>query len=329
MNRFWVNKRVFITGSDGFIGSWLTKALIEHGAEVTALIRDVNSEASFLSKSELKKIHIINGKLEDYLLLERVLNEYEIDTVFHLAAQSLVGPALRSPLQTFESNIRGTYNLLEACRQHCRQIRRILVASSDKAYGDSPTLPYTEEMPLQGKFPYEVSKSCADLLSLSYAHTYQLPIVIARCGNVYGGGDKNWSRIIPGTIRSLMHNQPPVVRSNGFLTRDYLYVEDAVQAYLLMAMKAEQSCVRNHAFNFGPEKPTSVLNIVQALQKIMDREDLKPVILNQSAGEIPNQILNSEKAKTTLNWSPNYSLEKGLQLTVDWYKNHLLEPLHA
>lgn len=322
MHQFWKNKNVFITGADGFIGSWLTKALIGFGANITALIRDFNPENIRLSKEDLRVINIVNGKLEDYCLLERVINEHEIDTVFHLAAQALVEVAIRSPLQTFESNIRGTYNLLEACRHHLRMVKRILVASSDKAYGESPILPYTEEMPLRGKAPYEVSKSCTDLISSSYSHTYHLPIVVARCGNVYGGGDMNWSRIIPGSIRKLLQSEAPVIRSNGFLVRDYLYVEDAVQAYLLMAMKADQPRVRSQAFNFGPEKPTTVLEIVNSLQQIMNRTDLKPIILNQAVGEIQNQILCSDKAKSVLNWASIYSLNDGLRRTVEWYQTY-------
>lgn len=329
MNQFWENKRVFITGADGFIGSWLTKALLGLGAGVIALIRDFNPESSNLSKEELSRIQIIHGRLEDYSTLERAINEHHVDTVFHLAAQALVGPALRSPLQTFESNIRGTYNLLEVCRQHKSHIEMVLVASSDKAYGTSPILPYTEEMPLSGVFPYEVSKSCADLLSISYAQTYDLPIVIARCGNVYGGGDKNWSRIIPGTIRSLLNEEAPIIRSDGKLMRDYVFVEDAVQAYLLMAMHAQKPHVRGEAFNFGPESPLSALEIVQTLQSVMNRTHLKPIILNQSDGEIPKQYLNSEKAKDALGWIPKYSLEEGLRSTVTWYENYLLEPTYV
>jgi CDP-glucose 4,6-dehydratase len=322
MHQFWADKNVFITGANGFIGSWLTRALNGLGAQVTALVRDFNPDNSRLAKNDLKNIHLVHGQLEDYCLLERALNEYEIDTVFHLGAQTLVEAAVRNPMHTFESNIRGTYNLLEACRRHCRMVKRILIASSDKAYGESPVLPYTEEMPLRGRAPYEVSKSCTDLLSLSYSHTYSLPIVIARCGNVYGGGDLNWSRIIPGTIRKLVKNEAPVIRSNGLLTRDYLYVEDAVQAYLLMAKMADQTNVRGEAFNFGPETPSTVSEIVHSLQQIMNLSHLKPIILNQAVGEIRNQVLCSKKARLTLGWSPTYSLSKGLCETVSWYQKH-------
>ena len=329
MQLFWKDKNVLITGGAGFIGSWLTKALIRFGANVTALVRDFSPENSRLSKEDLKRVRLVPGKLEDYSLLERAINEYEIDTVVHLAAQTLVEAAVRSPLQTFESNIRGTYNLLEACRHHCRTIKRILVASSDKAYGESEILPYTEGMPLQGRAPYDVSKSCADLLSLSYFHTYRLPIVIARCGNVYGGGDLHWSRIVPGTIRKLFAKQPPLIRSNGKLTRDYLYVEDAVHAYLQMAMKSDQMQVAGQAFNFGPARAYSVLEIVECLQKIMGCTDLKPIILNAASHEIQNQVLDSSKANALLGWSPSYSLDQGLARTVQWYEDYLSASLQV
>lgn len=323
MQQFWKNKNVLITGATGFIGSWLTRSLIQLGAEVTALVRDFNADNSALSKEELQKIHLVPGKLEDYPLLERTLNEYEIDTVFHLGAQTLVEVAIRSPFQTFESNIRGTYNLLEACRHHARGVQRILIASSDKAYGESDVLPYTEDMPLQGRAPYDVSKSCTDLISLSYARTYSLPIVIARCGNVYGGGDTHWSRIIPGTIRKLLKEEAPLIRSNGLLIRDYLYVEDAVEAYLLMAMKADQSDVLGQPFNFGPERGYTVLEVVEAIQKIMNCTHIKPIILNRAANEIHDQILDSSKAKAILGWTPRYSLQEGLRKTVQSVKECL------
>jgi CDP-glucose 4,6-dehydratase len=319
---FWKNKHVFITGATGFVGSWLTKALIQEGAHVVALVRDFNSENSPLSKADLHVIDLVPGKLEDFHLLERVLNEYEIDTIFHLGAQALVEVAARSPFQTFESNIRGTYNLLEACRLHARSVQRILIASSDKAYGSNPVLPYTEETPLYGRAPYDVSKSCTDLLALSYAFSYHLPIVIARCGNIFGGGDLSWSRIIPGTIRDLYAGKPPLIRSDGKCTRDYLYVQDAVRAYLLMAMQSDQPGVRGQAFNFGPANPYTVLEIVDALQQIMDRMDLKPIILNKAIGEIRDQMLDSTKANKLLGWTADYSLLHGLHETVSWYQNY-------
>ncbi|MBX9743629.1 MAG: GDP-mannose 4,6-dehydratase, partial [Chlamydiales bacterium] len=230
--------------------------------------------------------------------------------------------AFRNPLQTFESNIRGTYNLLEACRRRGRTIQRILIASSDKAYGESEVLPYVETMPLKGKTPYDVSKSCTDLIALSYASSYQLPVVIARCGNVYGGGDLHWSRIIPGTIRNILRGEPPLIRSNGKLTRDYLYVQDAVKAYLLMAMNADRENVCGEAFNFGPRKPSTVLEIVEILQKIMGSSS-KPIILHGASTEIRNQVLDSSKASQILGWSSEYSLIEGISETIKWYEHYL------
>ncbi|MFI5334148.1 MAG: GDP-mannose 4,6-dehydratase [Chlamydiales bacterium] len=322
MNQFWKDKNVLVTGAAGFIGSWLSKELIRLGADVTALVRDWNPETTVFSKDDLQNMHLVLGELENYSLLERILNEYDIDTVFHLGAQTLVEIAFRSPLQTFESNIRGTYNLLEACRRQGRMVQRILVASSDKAYGESEVLPYVETMPLKGRTPYDVSKSCTDLIALSYSSSYQLPIVIARCGNVYGGGDLNWSRLIPGTIRNILLEKPPVIRSNGKLTRDYLYVQDAVKAYLLMAMNAEHGSVRGEAFNFGPAQPSSVLDIVEMLQRMMG-SSLKPIILHGASTEIRNQVLDSSKASQVLGWSSEYSLHQGISETIKWYEGYI------
>ena len=327
MKNFWINKRVLVTGATGFLGYWLTKALIQVGAHVVALVRDHDPQSSLIKTGLIKKTRVVQGGLEEYATLERALNEYEIDTVFHLGAQTLVGTALRNPFSTFESNIRGSYNLLEACRQHRSLVKRIVVASSDKAYGASPVLPYLEEMPLKGQHPYDVSKSCTDLIASAYHHTYGLPVVIARCGNLYGGGDLNWSRLIPGMIKNLYSGIVPVIRSDGTFTRDYLYVEDAVYAYLLLAINANEKSVQGHAFNFGPNKPYSVLEVVNALQHLMNRCDLEPQVLNEAKEEIRHQSLDSQKARRVLGWEPIFSLEEGLQRTVSWYKNYLEETL--
>ena len=220
----WTGRRVFVTGATGIVGSWLVKRLLELGAYVVALVRDWDPQTELVRSGDILRTNVVNGRLEDYDTLERAINEHEIDTVFHLGAQPIVTTALRNPLPTFEANIRGSYNLLEACRVHRSLVKRVVVASSDKAYGDAPSLPYTEDMPANGRHPYDVSKSCTDLLALSYAHTYDLPVTVARCGNIYGGGDLNWSRIVPGTIRSLWHGERPIIRSNGLFTRDYIYV---------------------------------------------------------------------------------------------------------
>lgn len=320
---FWQSRRVFVTGATGIVGSWLVKELLAKGADVIALIRDADPRSQLYRSGNIQKVSAVNGALENFATLERAINEQEIDTVFHLGAQTIVGTAYRNPLHTFEVNIRGTYNLLEACRVHPDLVKRVVIASSDKAYGNSQKLPYTEDMPPLGRHPYDVSKSCTDLIAQAYYHTYNLPVVVARCGNIYGGGDLNWSRIIPGTIRSLFYGQSPVIRSDGTNTRDYIYVEDAVNAYTMIAEAADRKDVRGQAFNFGPEQPRTVLEIVDTLRHLMGREDIEPLILNSAKIEIRDQYLSSQKAKQILGWVPRYSLLEGLRETVAWYEEFL------
>lgn len=316
-------KKVLLTGATGLVGSWLAKALREEGAEVVALVRDWDPQSEYIRNEGYKQDSIVNGALEDYFAVERAINEHEVSIVFHLAAQAIVGAAHRSPLPTLEANVRGTYNLLEACRVHADRVKAVVVASSDKAYGTSPELPYVESMPLRGLQPYEVSKSCADLIAQSYAHTYAMPVVIGRCGNIYGGGDLNWSRIIPGTIRSLLNGQRPEIRSDGTFLRDYIYVKDVASAYLAMAQAALKTEHRGEGFNFSPEKALSVLDVVAAVQRAVGREDLQPVIRNEAVGEIHSQYLDASKANRELGWSPKYSLDQGLVETVKWYREYL------
>ncbi len=327
MKDFWINKNVFITGATGFLGYWLTKALVEAKANVVTLVRDHDPQCALIQSRLIDKTRVVQGALEDYASLERAINEHEIDTVFHLGAQTIVGTALRNPLPAFEANIRGTYNLLEACRQHKTLVKRIVVASSDKAYGSSLVLPYTEDMPLKGQHPYDVSKSCTDLIAYSYFHTYGLPVAVSRCGNLYGGGDLNWSRLIPGTIRNFQSGIAPVIRSDGTFTRDYLYVEDAVNAYLVLASNLHKENVCGQAFNFGPNAPYSVLDIVGALQRLMNCSDLSPKVLNEARDEIRDQSLDSQKARQILGWEPLFNLDEGLQRTICWYTNYLKETM--
>ncbi len=319
----WTERRVFVTGATGIVGSWLVKRLLANGAYVVTLVRDWDPQTELVRSGDVLKASVVNGQLEDYATLERAINEHEIDTVFHLGAQPIVTTALRNPLPTFESNIRGSYNLLEACRVHRSLVTRVVVASSDKAYGDGPSLPYTEDMPVNGRHPYDVSKSCTDLLAMSYAATYGLPVSVARCGNIYGGGDLNWSRIVPGTIRSLWHGQRPVIRSNGQYTRDYIYVQDVVDAYLTLAERCGDANVRGEAFNFSPERALTVLEITKAIQRVMKRADLEPRILDEARAEIRDQVLDSSKAKERLAWSARYSLDAGLTETIAWYERFL------
>jgi CDP-glucose 4,6-dehydratase len=316
----WTNQHVFVTGATGIVGSWLVKRLLDLGGHVVTLVRDWDPQTELVRSGDILRTQVVNGRLEDFGSLERAINEHQIDTVFHLGAQPIVTAALRNPLPTFEANIRGSYNLLEACRVHRGLVGRVVVASSDKAYGDGPRLPYTEDMPANGRHPYDVSKSCTDLLALSYAHTYDLPVTVARCGNIYGGGDLNWSRIVPGTIRSVTLGQRPVIRSNGLFTRDYIYVQDVVDAYVSLAERCADEGVRGEAFNFSQETPVTVLEITRIIQKLMSREDLEPVILDQVRAEIRDQYLDSTKAKCRLGWTAHHHLEAGLRETIAWYQ---------
>lgn len=317
-NAFWQNRNVFVTGCTGFLGSHLARALADSGACVTGLVRDHIPKSFLYQGEEYHRINLVEGSLEDYALLERILCEYETDTVFHVAAQAIVGVANVNPLSTFEANIRGTWHVLEACRRNPK-VRRIVAASSDKAYGDCPALPYDETMPLLGRHPYDVSKSCADLLAQSYYFTYGLPVAITRCGNLYGGGDLNFNRIIPQTIRSVIKGEAPVIRSDGSNIRDYFYVEDAVRAYMLLAERLEPLHLYGEAFNFSNENRLSVLDLVHKILRIMG-STLEPVILNQGGNEIKHQFLSARKAREVLGWSPKYSLDEGLALTVEWYR---------
>jgi len=313
-------RRAFVTGATGLVGSWLCRRLLDDGAQVVALVRDWDPQSELIRSGDIKRCSVVSGCLEDYPTLVRAIAEHETDTVFHLGAQAIVGTALISPLATFESNIRGTYNLLEACRVHRDLVQRTVVASSDKAYGDSEVLPYTEAMPANGRHPYDVSKSCTDLLAQTYAASYGLNLAVARCCNIFGGGDLNWSRIVPGTIRSVLEGKAPVLRSDGSFIRDYIYVEDVVDAYLALAEGAGREGVRGEAFNFSPQRPLTVLEITRAVLAAMDRPDLEPVILNQARAEIRDQYLDAGKAARVLGWEPRYALEEGLETTVAWYR---------
>ncbi len=320
-NSFWHNRNVFVTGATGLLGSWLVDDLIARGANIVALVRDNVTKSLLFKSGNIDRITSIRGCLEDYLTIERTLNEYEIDSIFHLGAQTIVGTANRSPLPTFEANIKGTWNVMEAARVS-KLVKRIIVASSDKAYGTQKVLPYTEDAPLIGRHPYDCSKSCTDLISQAYANTYNMPIAITRCGNLYGGGDLNFNRIVPGTIRSIFEGETPIIRSDGTFIRDYFYVKDAVKAYIALSeMLGEEGggkVANGEAFNFSPEIRVTVLELVELLLKLM-KSDLKPVILNEVKGEIKNQYLDSTKAKTMLGWKTQWTFEESLIETIEWY----------
>jgi CDP-glucose 4,6-dehydratase len=315
----WRERRVLVTGATGMVGSWLVKALIQAEAYVVAFVLDPDPQSELYRSGDIDRISVISGTLEDLRTVERAIVLHDVDTVFHLGAQTIVGVAQAAPLITFEANIRGTWHVLEACRLHARSVRRVVVASSDKAYGEQQ-LPYTEETPLVGRHPYEVSKSCADLLAQCYHHTYGVPVAIARCGNIYGGGDLNWSRIVPGTIRDLLRGSRPVIRSDGTFLRDYIYVRDAVIAYTRLADAIDCAGIAGQAFNFGDETPRSVLEIVEIIRRLLCCPSLEPEIRNEVRGEIRDQYLSAKKARTELGWVPLYDLETGLTETIEWYR---------
>ena len=321
-NNFWQDRPTFVTGATGLVGSWLIKRLLAAQADVVCLVRDWVPQSELVLAGDLERVTVVRGDVRDQALLERILGEYEIDSVIHLAAQTIVRIANQNPISTFETNIQGTWALLEACRRSPR-VRQIVIASSDKAYGDQETLPYSEETPLQGQHPYDVSKSCADLIAHTYAVTYGLPVAITRCGNFYGGGDLNWNRIIPGTIRSILRGDRPVIRSNGSYIRDYFYVEDGAAAYMtLVESLAADPALRGEAFNFSNELQVTVLDVVHKIIALM-QSDLEPEILDEVTNEILHQYLSAEKARKVLDWQPLFTLEEGLQRTIAWYRKFL------
>ena len=325
----WAGASVFVTGATGIVGSWLCSELLDLGAHVVALVKDTDPQSELIRSGNIARLTVVNGNLEDYRTIERAVNEHEIQTVFHLGAQAIVGAALRSPLPTFETNIRGTYNLLEACRVHADRVQSVVIASSDKAYGDQDTLPYTEDSPLVGRHPYDVSKSCADLIAQAYHRTYGLPVGIARCGNIYGGGDLNWSRLVPTTVRAYIEGRSPVIRSDGSLVRDYIYVKDAVSGYIRLAEGLEYDHIKGEAFNFGNEAPVTVLELVSEVQELMESQHLETEILGVNEGEIHSQYLSTAKARKMLDWTPSNDLRSGLVETIAWYRDFLSVGEHA
>jgi CDP-glucose 4,6-dehydratase len=320
--RYWQDRPVFVTGGTGLLGNWLVKCLLTAGADVTCLVRDWVPQSEMIHSRDIERVKVVRGDVRDRECLERSLGEYEINTVFHLAAQTIVGIANRNPISTFESNIQGTWNLLEACRRS-PTVKSIIVASSDKAYGDQTVLPYSEETPLQGQHPYDVSKSCADLIAHTYAVSYRLPVAVTRCGNFYGGGDLNWNRIVPGTIRSALRGERPIIRSDGSYIRDYFYVEDGAAAYMTLAEAlAKRPELAGEAFNFSNELQVSVLSLVQRVLGLTSSA-LEPDVRNEASNEIRHQYLSAAKAREVLGWQPLYTLDDGLSRTISWYREYL------
>jgi CDP-glucose 4,6-dehydratase len=322
MNAFWQDRPTLVTGATGLVGSHLVSRLLDAGADVVCLVRDWAPQSELARGDWTSRVRIVRGDVCDQPLVERILGEYDVDTVFHLAAQAIVGVANRNPVSTFESNIRGTWAVLEACRRS-PAVKQIVTASSDKAYGDGDELPYREETPLNGRHPYDVSKSCADLIARSYAETFDLPVAITRCGNFYGPGDLHWNRIVPGTIRAVLRGQRPVIRSDGLFIRDYFYVDDGAAAYMTLAEQlAERGELAGEAFNFSNELQLTVLELVNEILRLLD-VDLEPLVVGEARHEIRHQYLSAAKARRMLSWRPLYSLEQGLQLSIDWYRQFL------
>ena len=315
---FWKNRNVFVTGGTGLLGAALVEELLGRGANVVCLVRDHVPQSRFFAEQMSARAVVVRGELEDFQTLLRAINEHEVDSIFHLGAQTIVGTAHRSAMSTFEANVRGTWNLLEACVACPKKIERVVVASSDKAYGVHEKLPYTEDAPLIGRFPYDVSKSCADLISFSYFHTHRVPVAVTRCGNLFGPGDLNFNRLIPGTIRSALFDERPIIRSDGTFIRDYFFVRDAVDAYLTLAERVPE--MSGEAFNFGAETPLSVIQVVEKILEVMGKKKLTPRILDEATHEIPAQYLDCTKARTRLAWKPPRTLEDGLGETIEWYR---------
>lgn len=317
---FWLDRPTLVTGATGLIGGWLVKSLLANGADVVCVVRDWVPQSELVRAKLLERVKVVRGDVRDQEVVERALGEYEIDTVIHLAAQTIVGIANRNPVSTFDTNIRGTWSLLEACRRS-PAVKQIVVASSDKAYGDHDDLPYHENAPLTGRHPYDVSKSCADLIAQAYAKSYNLPVAVTRCGNFYGGGDLNWNRLVPGTIRSVLRGQRPIIRSDGKFVRDYFYAEDGAAANVTLAENlAHNSELRGEAFNFSNENQLTVMQLVEKLLALMG-SDLQPDIRNEVNNEITHQYLSAEKARQQLDWKPLFTLDEGLRRTINWYKD--------
>jgi len=319
---FRCRRRVFVTGATGLLGSHLVSRLVDVGADVTVLVRDIVPRSLFATSGTAHRVNTAHGEIGNERLIQRILVDYEVQTVFHLAAQTIVTHAQSNPIDTFDVNIGGTYRLLEMCRLYgaCGEI---IVASSDKAYGQQDRLPYTEDSPLEGAFPYDASKSCADMIAQCYAHAYGLPVAVTRLANLFGPGDLNFNRLVPGSIRSVLLGEPVIIRSDGTPRRDYLYVQDGARAYLLLAEDLKRKTLGGKAFNFGPGSPLSVLDVVSAIKQAAGRPDAEVQLLGEAKSEIDAQWLDSTRARDELSWVPVATFEEGLQRTVPWYQEHL------
>lgn len=320
----WGGARVLFTGAQGFIGSWVAERLLDEGAEVFVLDRP----AVELSRYRLRGLHerceAVPAALSDLASLRTAIERGGVDTVFHLAASAIVGSAAVSPLDTYEVNVRGTWNLLEACRTAGEPPARVVVASTDKAYGAHEQLPYREDHALQPRYPYDASKACADLIARSYAHTFGLPVAVTRFANVFGGGDFNFSRLVPGAIKALLAGKPPVIRSSGLMERDFLYAEDAVTAYLTVAASLDRPELHGRAWNAGIGQAVTVLEVVEQLIEIAG-VDLEPDVRGEGTphGELSRQWLDCGAISKQLDWAPQWDLRRGLRATYEWYAQEL------
>ena len=319
-DNFWKKRKVLVTGYEGFLGSNLTKELIRLKSDVSGLDIITHRKDTVLS-GDFDKIKIYKGSVEDFDLVSKIMADNKIEMIFHLAATSIVGEALTDPLKAFSTNICGTWNILEAAR-NSRSTKAVIIASSDKAYGSQSKLPYREDSRLSGSHPYDASKSCADILAATYYRTYGLPVSVTRCGNIYGSGDLNFSRLVPDALRCISKDKTFIIRSDGKFTRDYIYVDDVVNAYLLLALKMKEASIRGEAFNFSNESPLSVLALLKKLYRCANVRKPDYKITNQAKYEIKHQYLSAAKARRLLNWRPRYNLEEGLKRTIKWYKDY-------
>jgi CDP-glucose 4,6-dehydratase len=315
-------RSVFVTGAYGLLGSWLVKSLVEQGARTTVLKRDAVVRSALVVEGTERRVNVVHGDICDADLIERAVGEYEVDTVFHLAAQTIVGIANTAPLSTFETNIRGTWTVLEACRH--LGVQRVVVAASDKAYGIHERLPYQEDFPLRPLYPYDVSKAATDMIARSYWHTFGLPVAVTRFANLFGGGDLNLSRLVPEAALAAIEGRRPVIRSDGTLERDFLYVEDAVAAYLAICRLLDEGTGAGEAFNAGGDEPHSVLEVVEMMCRVAGT-GVEPDVRGTGTppGEITRQWVDSTKLRRLSGWAPQVSLEEGLRRTIEWYREYV------
>lgn len=318
----WRGRKVLITGATGLVGGWLVRRLLGEGADVVCLVRDLDPQSLYVSDDLVASTSVVNGAVEDLATVQRTLVDHDVEVVFHLAAQTIVGSGLRNPHECIVSNVLGTTAVLEACRLQSDLVQAVMIASSDKAYGSSTDLPYVEDMPLDGEHPYDVSKSCADLISSAYYRTYGTPVSIARCGNIFGGGDLNWSRLVPGTIKALLTDQTPVLRSDGSMRRDFLHVGDAVDAYMHLAQRTLERVAVGEAFNFSDQLPLTVSEMYGRICQATVGTYVEPLALGEAEHEISDQYLDSSKASRILDWTPRVGLEAGLLDTAEWYRKY-------